>query len=171
MPIKPGDECLLVFCDTAIDGWWQSGGVQGQIDSRRHDLSDGICLLGTWSKPRRIDVDWDDLKGARLQTDDAKTYLELRDTGMVHIQGSLTVTGSTYFGTAPNDAGEGGSVHERKGKTWTSEVEEEVKITNVKNVTTEASVSVDIKNTPKFNINEKEYQEHTNAGFPFDKYY
>lgn len=26
-PIKPGDECLVVFASRCIDGWWQSGGI------------------------------------------------------------------------------------------------------------------------------------------------
>src|SRR6185312_7133451 len=27
LPIQPGDECLVVFGDTCIDAWWQSGGT------------------------------------------------------------------------------------------------------------------------------------------------
>lgn len=50
-PINAGDECLVVFGDMCIDGWWQSGGVQNQIDKRRHDLSDGFAFVGFKSKP------------------------------------------------------------------------------------------------------------------------
>ena len=31
LPIQAGDECLVVFGDMCIDGWWQSGGVQNQV--------------------------------------------------------------------------------------------------------------------------------------------
>ena len=45
LPIKKGDECLLVFADMCIDGWWQSGGVQDQMETRRHDLSDAFAII------------------------------------------------------------------------------------------------------------------------------
>jgi hypothetical protein len=51
MPIVPGTECLLVFADACIDGWWANGGVQVQYDRRRHDLSDAMALFGPWSQP------------------------------------------------------------------------------------------------------------------------
>lgn len=60
-PIKPGDECLVIFADMCIDAWWQSGAAkdssgnvvgQPQADKRRHDLSDGFAIIGPWSQPR-----------------------------------------------------------------------------------------------------------------------
>lgn len=51
-PVAAGDECLIVFASRCIDGWWQSGGVQQQIELRMHDLSDGFVLLGPRSQPR-----------------------------------------------------------------------------------------------------------------------
>ena len=53
-PIKPGDECLVVFSARAIDFWWQSGGIQLPAEPRMHDLSDGFVIPGPWSQPRRI---------------------------------------------------------------------------------------------------------------------
>lgn len=55
-PLAAGDECLVVFADSCIDAWWQSGGVQNQLEKRRHDLSDGIVIPGLWSQPRNIAV-------------------------------------------------------------------------------------------------------------------
>jgi hypothetical protein len=52
--VKKGDECLVVFGDMCMDAWWQSGGVQNQVEKRRHDLSDGFAILGCWSQPRVI---------------------------------------------------------------------------------------------------------------------
>lgn len=53
-PVAAGDECLVIFADSCIDAWWQSGGVQNQLEKRRHDLSDGIVVPGLWSLPRGI---------------------------------------------------------------------------------------------------------------------
>ena len=52
LPVTAGDECLVVFGDSCMDAWWQSGGVQNQMDRRSHDLSDGYAILGVWSQPR-----------------------------------------------------------------------------------------------------------------------
>ena len=54
LPITRGDEVLVCFGDACIDAWWQSGGVQNQIDTRRHDLSDAFAIPGPWSQPRRV---------------------------------------------------------------------------------------------------------------------
>lgn len=51
LPIAPGDDCLVVFGDNCMDAWWQSGGVQNQVERRRHDLSDGFAIVGFRSQP------------------------------------------------------------------------------------------------------------------------
>lgn len=75
MPIKPGDECLVIFGDNCMDAWWQSGGVQNQIDCRRHDLSDGYCIPGPWSQPRTIPNY--STSSAQLRTESGSSYIEL----------------------------------------------------------------------------------------------
>lgn len=54
LPIKRGDDCLVVFGDNCMDAWWQSGGVQNQIERRRHDLSDGFAIVGFKSQPNVV---------------------------------------------------------------------------------------------------------------------
>lgn len=54
LPIKPGDDCLVVFGDNCMDAWWQSGGVQNQVERRRHDLSDGFAIVGFRSQPQVV---------------------------------------------------------------------------------------------------------------------
>ena len=54
MPVQPGDECLVVFADSCIDAWWQSGGVQNQIDMRSHDISDGFAFVGFRSRGKAL---------------------------------------------------------------------------------------------------------------------
>lgn len=159
MPIEEGDECLVVFADMCIDGWWQNGGVQPQAEVRRHDLSDGMAIMGIWSQPRKIDPEEWPEKGARLMTDDGKTYLEVRDSGLVYVKGSLQVTGnikvggSSEFGKEPDENGEG-PTHVFEGIHW-----------HIKDI-----LEVDV-DTPVFNINKKEFQDHTHTGLPLDKYY
>ena len=54
MPIKKGDECLVVFSDMCIDAWFTSGKVSPQMEKRRHDLSDAFAIIGTWSQPNVV---------------------------------------------------------------------------------------------------------------------
>ena len=54
MPIKVGDECMVIFQDLCIDGWWFRGGIQNWNDLRRHDLSDAIAIFSPWSQPNSI---------------------------------------------------------------------------------------------------------------------
>lgn len=54
LPVEVGTECLLIFADMCIDGWWANGGVNAQYDRRRHDLSDAFALFGPWSQPNNI---------------------------------------------------------------------------------------------------------------------
>ena len=39
LPVKAGDECLVIFADRCIDFWLQNGGIQDPVDERMHDLS------------------------------------------------------------------------------------------------------------------------------------
>lgn len=74
-PIKPGDECLVIFASRCIDFWWQQGPgtaeATGNIvpppNQRMHSLSDGFALVGVRSLPREFDVD---AKLAQLRSDD-----------------------------------------------------------------------------------------------------
>jgi len=54
-PIKKGDECLVIFADTALDVWWQNGGLDNHpIAQRRHNLSDGVAWFGLRSTPKGL---------------------------------------------------------------------------------------------------------------------
>lgn len=82
MPIKIGDECLVIFADMCIDAWFANGGVQNQTERRRHDLSDGICIPGIWSQPSKIANYSGD--SCQLRTDSGDSYIELKG-GTVNI--------------------------------------------------------------------------------------
>ena len=63
MPIKKDDECLIVFADSCIESWWQSGGIQNPIEIRNHDLSDCFAIVGFRSQDKKLeDVSNDSLQ-------------------------------------------------------------------------------------------------------------
>lgn len=74
-PVKPGDECLVVFADRCIDYWWQSGGVQEAVDPRKHNLSDGFALVGPQSQATKISNI--STSAVQLRSDDGSTYFQL----------------------------------------------------------------------------------------------
>jgi len=77
MPVTVGDECLIIFGDNCIDSWWESGNVSNQLDLRRHDLSDGMALIGIWSQPKKINGYSTDSAVLRNLNNDS--YVEVRD--------------------------------------------------------------------------------------------
>jgi hypothetical protein len=77
MPVKVGDECLVVFTDTCYDTWYETGNIGNKIDNRRHDLSDGIAFLGIWSQPKVISNYSTDSTFLRNLNNDS--YVEIRD--------------------------------------------------------------------------------------------
>jgi hypothetical protein len=55
MPIAPGDECLVLFNDRAIDNWFASGQQQPNPNGRMHSISDGFALVGVRSLARKFE--------------------------------------------------------------------------------------------------------------------
>ena len=49
--IEPGDECLVIFADSAIDRWFDSGEPSEPPTDRAHDLSDAFAFVGFRSRP------------------------------------------------------------------------------------------------------------------------
>ena len=95
-PIAPGDECLVVFASRCIDGWWQQGGIQAQTRLRMHNLSDGFCLPGVRSQPRRLSGV--STTAVQLRSDDGLAHIELAPaTHAVNIStpGSITAAAPT----------------------------------------------------------------------------
>lgn len=76
-PIKPGDECQVIFASRCIDNWWLAGGIQSQAEIRLHDISDGFVYVGPRSQPRTIGVSTD---STQLRSDSGDTYVELSGT-------------------------------------------------------------------------------------------
>ena len=89
-PVKKGDECLVVFADRCIDAWWQNGGVQGQIEFRQHDLSDGFAFVGIRSQPRVLDPP-PDPENVQLRSEDGKNSVTLTPDGIITTEGVTEV--------------------------------------------------------------------------------
>lgn len=91
MPIKNGDECLVIFADMCIDSWWQSGGIQNQAELRRHDLSDGFAILGTWSQPRTIENY--SMDSCQLRNKNGTSLIELKENEINLIAKNIKING------------------------------------------------------------------------------
>lgn len=107
LPIQPGDEGMLVFCDMCIDLWWTRGGVQNQFERRRHDLSDCGFYPGGRSKPRALPNY--STNSTQLRSDDGTCYVEIAPGGVVNIvapgglnvNGAVVATGEGTFNSIP----------------------------------------------------------------------
>ena len=88
-PIGEGDEVLVVFASRCIDGWWQGGGVQPQLETRMHDLSDGFAIPAPMSNPKELGS----ISGASCQLRSAggTAYFEVGSNGVLNITTSGTV--------------------------------------------------------------------------------
>jgi hypothetical protein len=85
-PAVKGDECIVFFMDNCYDASWQNGGIQNQVELRRHDLSDGMCYLARWSQPNKLSA----VSTNSLQIRNAA------GTSLVEIAGSvINITNST----------------------------------------------------------------------------
>lgn len=103
LPIQPGDDCLVVFGDNCMDAWWQSGGVQNQVERRRHDLSDGFALVGFRSQPAAVFGYSANTAQLRNAAGDAcieisGSSVHIRAAGGVTIEGGVTIDGRRFLG-------------------------------------------------------------------------
>jgi hypothetical protein len=93
LPVQQGDECLVIFSDMCIDGWFSLGGLQNQLEKRRHDLSDSFAILGTYSQPNKISNYSTD--SAQLRNLSGTQYIELKNDE-INIVGNLKINGESY---------------------------------------------------------------------------
>lgn len=94
-PVKKNDECMLDFCSRSFDAWWQSGGIQSQVEQRMHDLSDGICRVGVRSKPHVVSAQ--SATSTQLRSEDGTTYIEVKAGQLVNVvaPGGINLNGVT----------------------------------------------------------------------------
>lgn len=112
MPIRPGDECLVIFASRCIDAWWQQGGVQPPMTYRMHNLSDGFCIPGVKSQPNVLSSI--STTTAQLRSDDGTTFVEI-DPAAQKVR--LVAPGGIDLIGPLNLGGEGGPAIARVGDT------------------------------------------------------
>lgn len=111
LPLKPGDEVLVVFASRCIDSWWQSGQIGPQVELRLHDLSDGFAIPGPRSVPKAIANYNEDAIEIRNEAGTLAVTIDpvasmITMKGNVIVQGNLAVTG-----TMTNDGTNVGKTH------------------------------------------------------------
>jgi hypothetical protein len=108
LPLKKGDQGLLIFCDTCFDNWWVNGqtaappaqnpgttapsGSQRQLEIRRHHVHDCGFFPGMWSQNNLLtDYSTDSLQ---IRSDDGNTIIDVAEAG-------VTISGAAV--TAKNE--------------------------------------------------------------------
>ncbi len=101
LPIKPGDPCIILFSQRAIDNWHDKGGVQPSEDgvgARHHDLTDAIILLAASPIPNVLS-EWES-KGIQIRNRaktstvtvyDEKIVIDREGTGTITVFDSKVV--------------------------------------------------------------------------------
>ncbi|OCG02273.1 Gp138 family membrane-puncturing spike protein [Gilliamella sp. wkB112] len=118
VPIKAGDEGLVVFSSRCIDGWFATGNASKPLDNRINDLSDGFFIVGCNSVPNKIPNFYYD--GISLQTDDGSTHIRLAN-GTIYIKGNIEHQGNTEqvgsYSQTEGDATSTGTITAKDVKT------------------------------------------------------
>jgi len=97
LPVKQGDECIVMFSERSLDNWLKFGELRPPNDRRFHDLSDGIVLMGLKSNPKAIaNYDPDNLV---IRKDDESVSLTVTPTsidviGDFNVDGEISCTGT-----------------------------------------------------------------------------
>lgn len=105
-PIAVGDEVLLVFASRCIDGWWQQGGTQPQLDQRMHDLSDAIAIPGPWSQKTKLSGV--STSAVQIRSSDGSTVITLASGAVtinattITLNGNVQINGTTLKHNAKN---------------------------------------------------------------------
>ncbi len=127
LPLKKGDEGMLMFCDCCFDLWWHNGqqgapvadnakelstafgtpvpsGSQQQIGMHRHEVNDCGFYPGFYSQPNVLaNYSTDSLQ---VRTDDGSTIIDVQPSGV------------TIIGEATNVKAAGGTPLALVNDTW-----------------------------------------------------
>lgn len=96
LPIQPGDNCIVLFCDRDIDAWVKNGEGNVPTTARLHDISDAIAIVGIRSEPKAIPNFLGN--GIRIYMD-AQNSIDLTSAGItinadqVTINSNVTING------------------------------------------------------------------------------
>lgn len=105
VPIRKGDECLLVFSDRMIDNFVKTGGIvkpeccggdNKTSEPRQHDLTDAICIPGFISQPFKI-PEWN-TNAIEIRNRERTCFFSMNENRDITI--STTGNTSTYCNNA-----------------------------------------------------------------------
>lgn len=91
MPISKGDYCLVLFNDRNIDDWWDTGNVAVPADTRKHDFSDGIALVGINPRDKALSFDSSSLR--IIGPGSTPASIVLKSDGTIEMTGDTSITG------------------------------------------------------------------------------
>jgi len=95
LPVKQGDECLIIFSERSIDNWLQFGELKIPNDRRFHDLSDGIVIMGLKSNPNVLtDYDPENLV-IRNVANDVKVTIGADNNIAIDTPGNIAMNAAT----------------------------------------------------------------------------
>lgn len=93
LPIKQGDNCLLIFSQRGLDNWHQSGGVQPPeegVGTRHHDITDALAILSP-SHLGNVLGAWES-DGIEIRNRAKNSRITLKDDEIVIARGSSVIT-------------------------------------------------------------------------------
>ena len=115
LPLKKGDEGLLVFCDTCFDFWWKNGrtnspvasgktapsGTQRQNEVRRHYVHDCGFIPGMCSQPSNLSAY--SATSMQLRSDDGSTVIDIA-AGVITVTGARVAVNASTSATVTSPA-------------------------------------------------------------------
>ena len=117
VPVKEGDDCIVLFCDTDLDNWVEGKGGKAAFYGDKHGLNGAIALVGISNLKTQISDYITD--GVRVKY--KETILELKENKItanknLEITGDLNVSGNI---SADGDIVSGGKMEAGNGATGT----------------------------------------------------
>ena len=89
IPVKAGDDCIVLFSDTDLDNWVEGKGGSPAFPSDMHGLNGAIALVGLTNLNTKINDYITD--GVRIKY--KGSIIELKESG-IEITGNLKVSGT-----------------------------------------------------------------------------
>ena len=113
LPLKAGDEVLIIFAARCIDSWWQSGGASNApAENRICDLSDGFAVLAPTSQPKRLSNV--SASNVQLRNTAGDVFIEIDPAGKVQVKANefvANIAGNATWNVGGNfSIAAGGSV-------------------------------------------------------------
>ena len=109
-PVKPGDGCLLLFSEQALDAWRSTG---EDFPDLKHDLTNAIAIMGVCRQPNELMQEAQDKdaiiirqKDSRAMLSNEEVLIKRNDEQLLQMEGSeiLLKDGATTLTLTPDGA-------------------------------------------------------------------